>query len=87
MKRAHNSDQKDLTLKSVFAIFFALLLNYALFCLGGRGAAGVTDRVRVSRLSCIPIRMMLPVISYYLMFQVLFSSLQFKFAQCYIWMM
>ena len=60
----------------MFAIL-ALLLKNAIFF--------VTDPFRVFCLSRVPILKMVTVISWYLMSEVWFSSLQFKFAQCHTW--
>ena len=47
----------------------------------------VIDPLRVFRLSRIQIGRMAPLLSWYLMSQVLLSSFQFKFTQYYSWVM
>ena len=47
----------------------------------------VTDPLRVFRISWIQIWRMAPLLSWYIMSQVLFSSFQFKFAQYNTWVM
>ena len=69
MKKAHKKNH-------MFAMF-AMLLKDAIVL--------VNDPFRVFRLFGVPIWRMVIVISWYLMSEVLFSSLQFKFAQCHTW--